>query len=653
MKSTLKENFIESKPILEMKNITKKFLGGKIIANDNISISLKKNEILSIVGENGSGKSTLMNILFGLYSQDTGNIFINGNKVNMNHSNSSSKYKIGMVHQHFHLVDKFTVLENILIGQEFVEVDKDRETKLKDNRKKLEQEIKNEKLNLNSNEKNKFNDLLNLDKKLLSLTSSLQKKYHMITLDPNNKSYISKINIEIDEIKLEKEKIEKKKNKILKGNIKKIFNIFIELEKTKFELKTLKISVAGIINKKASIRRFKKITKEYKINIMYDQIIGDLSVGDRQKVEILKVLWKEKNIVVFDEPTSTLSVEEIKGFLILVKTLQEKGVSIIFISHKLSEVKEISDRIVILNKGKFMGTFKNDSKLTVKKIANLMVGANINLKYPKRKLSSNKFLSLNNIYLKDKKTKKVHLSNVSFDVMENEIFGLAGIEGNGQEELIEVISGLKKANSGNIYYRKNDIEKESVSQRSNYMSHIPTDRFKHAIVPLMDLEFNSMITSLNDKKFSKKRLFSYDKKTKKQTNTNIFIDRTGVSKHTDKIIERLNVEGAYSHSIPMKNLSGGNQQKFVIGRELEKKHNIFLAGHPTRGLDIKAIDNIYKNIIKNSKNKATIIFSLEISELLAVCDRIAIFHNGEIVKIISPHDENQVRKISQYMVGVK
>jgi simple sugar transport system ATP-binding protein len=215
---------------------------------------------------------------------------------------------------------------------------------------------------------------------------------------------------------------------------------------------------------------------------------------------------------VFDEPTATLSVQEIQEFIKLMNTLRNKGVSIIFISHKLKEVKEVADRVVILNKGKFMGSHINNSQLTIDKIAKLMVGADVKLAYPKRKLSSKKILELKDISARDKKTKKQYLDKVSFDVREGEIFGLAGIEGNGQEEIIEIVSGLRKADNGTITFKGDDITNMKVSQRNDFMSHIATDRFKHAIVPLETLAFNSMFTSLNDPRFSKLRVIRNSKK---------------------------------------------------------------------------------------------------------------------------------------------
>ena len=634
--------------ILELKNITKTFLSGKILANDNISLTFSKNEVHAVVGENGSGKSTLMNIIFGLYKQDKGNIFFNGKIVDMFQSGSAKKYKIGMVHQHFHLVDDFTVLENVILGQE---------------------------------------------------------------------------NGSLGEKKL--------------------------------------VSSLGVLNKKEILKRFEEICGKYKIDIDPTVKVNKLPVGKRQIVEILKVLWISKDVIVFDEPTATLSIVEIKDLLITINSLKDEGKSIIFISHKLEEVKQIADKVSILKKGKHIGTYKNDSKLTIGKIAKEMVGREIKLSYPKRKIDGDKILRVENLSYKTSKGFDA-LSDASFSIKEGEIFGLAGIEGNGQEQIIQIITGLRKPSGGRITFLDNVLcdpkdKKISNDLRNILMSHIPIDRYKHGMVKELSLKYNSMITTFDSSDFSslwkskpkdelegKKLIESKIKidllkeeskdspNTKKlvklkikvleteidvlksiestKENENVIskkldiieklnslnlseeenkdqfeklLDTRGqelalinlekenkkhklllrrnpgkswllnisnADKWTDKIIDNFNVEGAYQNSIPIRNLSGGNQQKFVVGRELLREHKLIIVGHPTRGLDILSIDNIYKNIIKNSKGKATLLYSLEISELVAVCDRIAIMYKGKIIDIINPR-ETSMDKISKLLIG--
>ena len=629
--------------ILELKNIVKTFLGGKILANDNISLTFAKKEVHAIVGENGSGKSTLMNIIFGLYKQDKGDILINGKIVDMYQSGSAKKYKIGMVHQHFHLVDDFTVLENVILGQE-------------------------------------------------------------------------------------------------DGG----------LEKNKL------VSSLGVINKKEANKRFEEICEQYKIEIDSNEKVSKLPVGKRQMVEILKVLWVSKDIVVLDEPTATLSVLEIKDLLTTINSLKNEGKTIIFISHKLEEVKEVADKISILRKGKHINTYKNDSKITVGKIAKEMVGRDVKLSYPKRKIDTNKIVEIENLSYVTSKGFKA-LDDISFSINEGEIFGLAGIEGNGQEQVIQILTGLRKPTDGKVLFEDKLLCDKNGIQISNelkniLMSHIPIDRYKHGMIKELTLKYNSLITTFNSSDFSSlwkikpkdifennkivelkikkdilkeeikdlpntkkiaklkiKGLISENKflneeehleKNEKKINENLelikkieemdvvskdisllnirekevalqeyeklkkdyrkllrknpgknwLLNISNADKWTDKIINKLDVEGAYQNTIPIRNLSGGNQQKFVIGREILREHKFLIAGHPTRGLDISAIDNIYKSMIENSKGKATLLYSLEISELIAVCDRMAIMYKGKIIDIVNPK-ETSMDKISKLLIG--
>ncbi len=509
--------------ILEMTNITKTFLNGKIIANDDISISFERNKIHTIIGENGSGKSTLMSILFGLYKQDSGKIRLNGKRVDMYTAGASKKYKIGMVHQHFHLVDDFTILENILIGQE------------------------------------------------------------------------------------------------------EDFSSF------------------GFINKSKAKEKLQNLITQYNFNLEPNKKVGKLNVGQKQKVEILKVLWKEKSIIVFDEPTATLSVKEIEDLLQIIVALKESGKTIIFISHKLQEVKQISDNISILSKGKLKGTFVNKD-LSKDDIANLMFDdvKETSINKEAHSINQNKIALKVEDLVYDTSSGFRALNGVSFDIYEGEIFGLAGIEGNGQEEIINTIAGIKKPKSGKIEVFNKSIMKWNIKKRNEIMSHIPIDRIKYGLAPNLSIEFNSIISDLRNPKFARLNLF----------NRNLILNSNVIEQHTQNIIARMNVDGANDVTNEIRNLSGGNQQKFVVGRELEKSHELLLAGHPTRGLDIKAINNIYQNIIDNSQNKGTLLYSLEISELINVCDRIAILYKGKIVDIIDPI-KTTFEEISNLMIGVK
>lgn len=634
--------------ILELKNITKTFLGGKVIANDNVSITFKRNEIHSLVGENGSGKSTLMNIIFGLYKQDKGNVFINNKKVDMYAPGAAKKNKIGMVHQHFHLVDNFTVIENVVLGQEKISVssqDKEKNIKeLKEIRIEIKSIIKLNKLDefysdleltLESIKEHKYNA-----RKLKNIRKELAKEMKKLSPGKHQRKIDSK-NLELDRLT-----IEMNEEKSLLNSFKFVIDLIrgkkekrlLELVLRRNELEDLihnsKLTGAfGKLNKKEILKRFIKIQNKYNINLDPYAKVSTLSVGQRQMVEILKVLWEEKDLIVFDEPTATLSVVEIKELLTTIKELKAEGKTIIFISHKLKEIKEISDRISVLRKGVLMGTHKNTDKLKPADIGKEMVGREVKLTYPKRKITGKDILEIKNLSYRTRTGFKA-LDSVSFSVKEGEIFGLAGIEGNGQEEIVKLITNLRKPQRGEIKFKGKVLTdskgyKLSGLKRRKIMSHAPIDRIKHGIVPPANLLFNAKISDFDTGKFKKEKLSDF----------------------TNDIVEKLNVDGAFNNNVEIRSLSGGNQQKFVVGREILRDHEIFIAGHPTRGLDISAIDLIYKKMLENSKGKATILYSLEISELVAVCDRMAIMYKGKIVDIINPK-EISMDEISKMMIGV-
>ncbi len=667
---------------LEFIDIHKTFLNGKIIANNKINLKIKEAEVHAIVGENGSGKSTLMSILFGLYTQDSGIIKIDGEKINLKHPGAIKKYKIGMVHQHFHLVEKFTVLQNLILGQEDIRLSDEEKEKydIKINEKKNEiksllskhpslKKINEKYLNFKQQVQHIDEEILNkyIDNKIDNKKIELEVlKRKINTFKEGSKSFLKNENKlkevtreleefeknEIENLKNQKNQIEKEIEKILKGNFLKLVEIEIEKENLEKDLSTRDITKFGFINKNEALKRYKYITKKYGIKLRPDLYVNKLSVGDRQKVEILKTLWDEKEIIILDEPTATLSVKEIESLLKLVEKLREHNVTIIFISHKLKEVKRIANNISVLTKGTLVKTFENNKSVTIQKIAKEMVGENIKLSYPKRKVDNEVLFKIKNLNYTTTKGFKA-LTDISFDIKKGEIFGLAGIEGNGQEEVINIITGIKKYSSvDEMTYKNWDLSKLNTKDKSTFMSHIPIDRFKHGIIPTKDLKFNSIITMFRTEKFSK-----YFKKTLNEKNNitnvkNYIMDKSDLNNWTNHLIEFLNVEGASNNNILISNLSGGNQQKFLISRELNKEHELLIAGHPTRGLDIKAIDNIYKKIISNSKNKATLLYSLELNELMEVCDRIAIFYKGKIVYTINPK-EYTLEQVSKMLVGEK
>lgn len=814
-KSANKENL---DLILELKNITKTFLGGKIVANDDVSLSFIRNEIHAIVGENGSGKSTLMNIIFGLYKQDKGDIFLNGKKVDMFKSGATKKYKIGMVHQHFHLVEAFTVLENVILGQEEITKTKKEKLKIKELKNELK-EIKAELRRLrkldsmkiehkNTGTKDVESDT-NFVAGVLKILKLRHKAYVEIEKEENiikelkteraklsedNKNDSKRIEEINDEILDRKDVIAEEKHAIeLVGSYEGTAqnedqSKAVELAERQFtaqrELDLIDVNLTGNfgkINIKESLSRLKEIQLKYNIHLDPYAKVENLSVGQRQMVEILKVLWEEKDIIVFDEPTATLSLIEIEALLKTIDALKKEGKTIIFISHKLKEVKSISDRVSVLRKGVMMGTHINDASLKPADIGKLMVGKTIELKYPSRKIEKKPLLRFENISYRTHTGFKA-VNDVSFDIYEGEIFGLAGIEGNGQEEIIKVLTNLRKPYKGTISLMREvdkkeakhlmkewaqheseniftlakkqedelqaeflekkikketklkirkakldslDISSEVIAlegkkvgkkelkeikkelkktiseilkeehnlikelhthkankernsqikeihkqakidakkvitdtnnriknkdiqteiwdiltdsekgyhidgtERRQLQSHVPIDRLKHGVVPMKDLEFNAKITDFD---------------------TNFLNKENNLKDFTEKIISGMNVDGAFNHQVELRNLSGGNQQKFVVGREMFRDHKVFVAGHPTRGLDISAIDHIYKKMIENSKGKATLLYSLEINELLAVCDRVAVMYHGDIIDIIDPKKVT-LEEVSRMMIG--
>ncbi len=491
--------------VVEMKNITKRFPG--IIANKNINFDLEKREIHVLLGENGAGKTTLMNILYGIYTQDEGDIFINGSKIKIKNPKDAISNGIGMVHQHFMLVHNFTVMENIVLGCEPVK--------------------------------------------------------------------------------------------------------------------------SGIIfDKKSAFKKVKEIIDKYEFNIDPEVKIEDISVGQQQKVEILKILYRGADIIILDEPTAVLIPSEIKELEIIMKNLTKEGKSIILITHKLKEVMSMSDRVTIIRRGELIDTL-NTKDTSIDELANLMVGRPVNLnvyKQGENKLS--KILEVKDLKAKDSRGVNV-LKGVSFNVQSGEIFGIAGVAGNGQSELVEVITGIRKCYSGKIIFDGENIEnltpREIIDKK---ISSIPEDRHKTGLILQHSLYENSILGMQNDKKFKK----------------GMFLDYKSIRKHALDIIEEFDVR-TVSENVEASKLSGGNQQKLIVGREIYKNPKLIIAVQPTRGLDIGAIEYIHKRLIKErDSGKAVLLVSLELDEVLGLSDRIGVMYDGNIVKVLDrcEFDENKV-----------
>lgn len=501
--------------ILEMKNIRKEFFGGKIVANDDINLKIRKGEIHAIVGENGAGKSTLMKILNGLYDLTSGEIYYKGEKVDISTPTIAAKLGIGMVYQHFMLVETLTVAENMVLG------------------------------------------------------------------------------------------FEPKKAKIL-----------FDIDKAR--------------------REVKEVSEKYGLNIDPDALVGDLSVGVQQRVEILKILFKGAELLVFDEPSAVLTPQEVIELYGIMRNLIKEGKTIIFITHKLQEVLDLSDNITVIRRGKDVGELKT-SEATKETIANMMVGRQVlfNIKKEPVKIGDT-LVEVDHICTKnDLGIDKVN--DISFSIRKGEVLGIAGVEGNGQTELIEVLAGLRKSNSNNGKYTIDNVSVYNQKPkfiRDSGLAHIPEDRHKRAIINEFTVKENLILGVLEP--YVNKGILNFKK-----------IDRA-----VKEYIQKYDIRPTDPNVI-YGGLSGGNQQKVVIARELEKENKFIIAAQPTRGVDIGAIEMIHNTILhERTKGKAILLVSAELSEIMALSDRIAVMYSGKLVGILNREDAT-IEKLGILMAGGK
>ncbi|MCR6515987.1 ABC transporter ATP-binding protein [Clostridium sp. LY3-2] len=500
--------------VVEMLNIRKEFSG--LVANDNITLTLKKGEVHALLGENGAGKSTLMSILFGMYKPDSGKIKINGKEVKINSPNKANEYGIGMVHQHFKLVDTFTVTENIILGCE-----------------------------------------------------------------------------------------------------PKRFKIFLDKEK--------------------AAKRIEEISKKYNLNIDPNSKIEDISVGMQQRVEILKMLYREANVLILDEPTAVLTPQEIHELMNIIRDLINEGKSVIIITHKLKEIKEIADRCTVIRKGKYIGTV-DVADTSEEKMAKMMVGREVTFKVKKGEAKLREVvLKTENLSVKNNR-KVLGLKDFSISIRGGEILGLSGVEGNGQAELVQAITGISKVFSGKIEFLGSDIEKLSIRDRIDKgISYIPEDRHKRGLVLDYNLENNIVLKAYKNKPFSNKGI----------------INKKEIKKYAKEIIKAFDVRSSEEEETIVREMSGGNQQKAIVGREIEMKPELLIAVQPTRGLDVGSIEYIHKRLVEErDKGKAVLLVSLELDEILNLSDRIAVINNGELVGIVDSKDTDE-NEIGLMMAGIK
>ncbi len=499
---------------IEMIDITKEFPG--IVANDNVTLQVERGEIHALLGENGAGKSTLMSVLFGLYQPEKGIIKKDGVQVRINNPNDANRLGIGMVHQHFKLVENFTVLENIVLGAETV-------------------------------------------------------RMGMLKMDDARKKVL-------------------------------------------------------------------ELSERYNLSIDPDKKIEDITVGMQQRVEILKMLYRENEILIFDEPTAVLTAAEIDELMNIMVSLAKEGKSIVFITHKLNEIKKVADRCTVLRKGKYIGTVRV-ADTSKEELSRMMVGRSVSLEVEKTDaVPKEVILEVKNVSVRSKTTDKKVLNDVSFTVREGEIVAIAGIEGNGQSELVYAIAGLTDIHSGEIKLCGENFESRSVRYRSTHgLSHIPEDRHKYGLVLDYTLAENMILQTYFTPQFQK----------------NGILNKENMLKFSDRLIEQYDVRSGQGSQTIARSMSGGNQQKAIIAREIDKDPKLLIAVQPTRGLDVGAIEYIHKQLVRvRDENKAVLLVSLEIDEVMSVSDRIIVIYEGELVGEFDAKTAS-VEELGLYMSGSK
>ena len=504
----------ESPYVIEMIGITKEFPG--IIANDNITLQLRRGEIHALLGENGAGKSTLMSVLFGLYQPEKGEIRKNGEVVTIKDPNDANALGIGMVHQHFKLVDVFTVLDNIILG-----------------------------------------------------------------VEPNT---------------------------------------------------------AGFLRKKQARERVIELSKTYGLNVDPDALVENITVGMQQRTEILKMLYRDNEILIFDEPTAVLTPQEIDELMAVMRGLAKEGKSILFITHKLNEIMAVADRCSVLRKGKYIGTV-NIADTTKEELSNMMVGRDVKFVVDKDEPTPGEVvLEIDKMSVRGSHGKKNAVNDVSFKVREGEIVCIAGIDGNGQTEFVHALTGLVRADSGSIKLLGEDVTAKSIRYRNTHgMSHIPEDRHKHGLVLDYTLEENMVLQRYFEPKFQKGGFIRFD----------------AVREYAEGLIEDFDVRSGQGPVTLSRSMSGGNQQKAIVAREMDREHKLLIAVQPTRGLDVGAIEYIHDQIVSSrDKGTAVLLVSLELDEVMSLSDRILVMYEGEIVGELDPKTTT-VQELGLYMSGAK
>lgn len=496
--------------VIEMREITKVF--GEFVANDKINLELRKGEIHALLGENGAGKSTLMNMLAGLLEPTSGEIVVNGQVVELDSPSKSASLGIGMVHQHFMLVEAFTVAENIILGNELT------------------------------------------------------------------------------------------KN--------------------------------GVLDIARATREINELSERYGLAVDPSAKVADISVGAQQRVEILKTLYRGADILIFDEPTAVLTPSEIDELMAIMKNLVKEGKSIILITHKLDEIRAVSDRVTVIRRGKSIETVEI-AGATNADLAEMMVGRSVSFKTEKQEAQPKEVvLSIKDLVVNENRGVPA-VKNLSLDVRAGEIVGIAGIDGNGQSELIQAITGLRKIESGSVELKGQSIvglHPRQITEMS--VGHVPEDRHRDGLVLDMMISENTALQTYYKEPHSKKGILNY----------------TNIIGYAKQLMQEFDVRAA-SEIVPASALSGGNQQKAIIAREVDRNPDLLIVSQPTRGLDVGAIEYIHKRLIQERDNgKAVLVVSFELDEILNVSDRIAVIHDGKIQGIVTPETTNK-QELGVLMAG--
>ena len=623
---------------VEMLNITKRF--GNIYANKNVTLKIKKGEIHALLGENGAGKSTIMSILFGMYTADTGEIKINGNSVKIKDPNDATALKIGMVHQHFKLVEVFTVLDNIIMGREIPKCHF-----LEDAKKRREKDIT--RLYVISGllrAYDHFDDVIQIVKNAQSPTSvrvDLYNKYHLTSsqIDALLSTPISDLTI-LRQQSLKKEAA-KLREAVMNEGIKKEslfsrawWNIIFAFARL-FDFMNKKLNV---VDKERSAFEITAIAKKYGLEVDLDAVIEDCTVGMQQRTEILKMLYRNADILIFDEPTAVLTPQEIDGLLQIMRNLKAEGKTVIFITHKLNEIMAVADRVTIMRRGEYIDTV-NTCDVSPSILSDMMVGRHVNLTVQKAdKKPGDVLLRVRNLAMYDGIKHKNVVNNVNFNVKSGEIVTIAGIDGNGQRELIYGITGLEKPVRGTIKFNDTELRPGKVKVRNDLgISHIPEDRHKHGLVLDYRLEENLVLRDYGKKRFSK---FG-------------FIRTHNVRENADNLIVSHDIRSSSGAISSARSMSGGNQQKAIIAREIERRPKLLVAVQPTRGVDVGAIEQIHKRLVaERDKGIGVLLVSYELDEVFSLSDRILVMYEGEIVGEFNPKNVTR-QELGLYMSGAK